>query len=140
MQSYSCVVAPNLVQPGELFVSKSLEIEMEIPDSWKSSDIEGRPQICLIPATGKADIFHTPERRASRSGNLSPLAHPPAGSFLVAAQMSREPTYRLIVVRPDGTRETIATGIPENRAKALREFLDVQTLLSKLAMEREHAA
>jgi hypothetical protein len=51
--------------------------------------------------------------------------------------MSGGPTYRLVVIRLDGTREPIAGGIPEARATALRQFLESGELASKLAIEPE---
>jgi hypothetical protein len=51
--------------------------------------------------------------------------------------MSDGPTYRLVVIRRDGTREPIATGIPEARATALRQFLESGELAAKLAIEPE---
>jgi hypothetical protein len=45
--------------------------------------------------------------------------------------------YRLMVVRTDGTRQLIASGIPEDQAKTLREFLDAKVLASNLLIEPE---
>jgi hypothetical protein len=51
--------------------------------------------------------------------------------------MSDGPSYRLVVIRADGMREPIATGIPEARATALRQFLESGELAEKLAIEPE---
>jgi len=49
--------------------------------------------------------------------------------------MYNEATYRLTVVRPDGTRDLIATGIPEDRVAAMQQLLDMHIVDSKLALE-----
>jgi hypothetical protein len=51
--------------------------------------------------------------------------------------VGHEITYCLMAVRPDGTRELITTGIPEDRATAMRQFLAAQELASKLVIEPE---
>ena len=51
--------------------------------------------------------------------------------------MGQETSYRLIVVRPDGTRRVIATGIPHERATEMRQILDGQSPGSKLVIEPE---
>ena len=51
--------------------------------------------------------------------------------------MPREVTYRLIIVRPNGTRELIATNISHDRAAAMQRFLDSQKLGARLLIEPE---
>jgi hypothetical protein len=52
----------------------------------------------------------------------------------------REVTYRLIVVRPNGTRELIAVGIPATMAIAMQQCLGSQELASTLLVEPERRA
>ncbi len=40
--------------------------------------------------------------------------------------MPRRITYRLLIIREDGTRHALATGIPEARATAMQIVLDSQ--------------
>jgi hypothetical protein len=91
--------------------------------------------VSLILAPGNADKFDMALRRASDARPKEPGRSLLRALFL----MPHEPTYSLFVVRPDGTREPIATGIPEERASMLRQFLDVKTLLSRLSIEREQS-
>jgi hypothetical protein len=49
----------------------------------------------------------------------------------------REVTYRLIVVRPDGTRELIAFSIPAATASVMLQWLGSQELASSLIVEPE---
>ena len=51
--------------------------------------------------------------------------------------MGRETVYRLIVVRPDGTRELIYTGITEQMAIAMRRILEKRKLALRLLIEPE---
>ena len=45
--------------------------------------------------------------------------------------------YRLMVVRADGVRQLIASGIPEDQAKVLQQFLAAKILASNLILEPE---
>ena len=54
--------------------------------------------------------------------------------------MGREAIYRLIVVRPDGTRELIYTGVTEQMAIAMRRILEKRRLAVLLVIEPERKA
>jgi len=51
--------------------------------------------------------------------------------------MGNGPTYRLVVVREDGSREIVATGIPEDNAASIRQKLSTEPRVSQLVVELE---
>ena len=51
--------------------------------------------------------------------------------------MGNGPTYRLVVVREDGSREIVATGISEDNAASIRQILSTEPRVPHLVLELE---
>ena len=51
--------------------------------------------------------------------------------------MGKGPAYSLVVVRADGTRTILTTGIPESNALRMRQALEAENLGTTLILESE---